>query len=127
MKNRKVILLIVLAIGFVSHWLMSFSTLPANACQYASTNLEYIKSKIVNKVFNNYDLQGYFAFIIDKLKEFQPPSFDEDTNIFEEQLKDLFLENGDLEVILAFFFSYVTPKFAEIVNLRNKFFSMLNK
>ena len=89
--------------------------------------MEYIKSKIVNKVFNNYDLQGYFAFIIDKLKEFQPPSFDEDTNIFEEQLKDLFLENGDLEVILAFFFSYVTPKFAEIVNLRNKFFEILNK
>lgn len=90
-------------------------------------DLEYIKSKIVNKVFNNYDLQGYFNFIIEKLKEYQPPSFDEDTNLFEEQLKDLFLENGDLEIILAFFFGYITPKFAEIVNLRNKFFSMLNK
>jgi len=90
-------------------------------------DLEYIKSKIVNKVFNNYDLQGYFAFIIEKLKEYQPPNFDEETNIFEKELNDLFLKNGDLEVILAFFFSYVTPKFAEIVNLRNKFFSMLNK
>lgn len=90
-------------------------------------DLEYIKSKIVNKVFNNYDLQGYFNFIIEKLKEYQPPSFDEDTNLFEEQLKDLFIENGDLEIILAFFFGYITPKFAEIVNLRNKFFSMLNK
>lgn len=29
---------------------MSFSTLPANACQYASTNLEYIKSKIQQAV-----------------------------------------------------------------------------
>ena len=90
-------------------------------------DLEYIKSKIVNKVFNNYDLQGYFAFIIEKLKEYQPPSFDKETNIFENELNDLFLKNGDLEMILAFFFNYITPKFAEIVNLRNKFFSMLNK
>ena len=90
-------------------------------------DLDYIKSKIINNVFNIRDLEGYFNFIIDKLKEYQPPTFDEDTLDFEEELKDLFENNASLEILLSCFFRYVTPKFAEIVNLRNKFISLLNK
>ena len=90
-------------------------------------DLDFIKSKIINKVFDNRDLEGYFNFILNKLKEYQPPGFDEDTIEFEEELKELFIKNAPLEIVLSSFFSYVTPKFCEIVNLRNEFISLLNK
>jgi len=49
MKNRKIILFIVFILGVLGLWLMaSFSTY--NACAYASSNLEYIKSKIESAV-----------------------------------------------------------------------------
>lgn len=45
MNTRKVILLIVFVIGMIFLWFMSsFAT--RNACEYANSNLEYIKSKI---------------------------------------------------------------------------------
>ncbi|MFD2101182.1 hypothetical protein [Flagellimonas iocasae] len=45
MNTRKIILLIVFVIGIIVLWFMSsFAT--RNACEYANSNLEYIKSKI---------------------------------------------------------------------------------
>lgn len=90
-------------------------------------DLDYIKSKIINKVFDNRDLEGYFNFILDKLKEYQPPGFDQETKEFEEELKELFTKKAPLEILLSNFFSYVTPKFCEIVKLRNQFINLLNK
>ncbi len=45
MKTRKIILLVVFVIGMICLWVMSSFTV-RNACEYASSNLEYIKSKI---------------------------------------------------------------------------------
>ncbi|MCK0160312.1 hypothetical protein [Allomuricauda sp. F6463D] len=55
MKSRKIILLIVFVIGLIGLWLMASFNTPANACQYASSNLEYIKNKI-QKAVHTYDL-----------------------------------------------------------------------
>lgn len=63
MKSRKIILLIVFAIGLLGLWLMASFTTPANACQYASTNLEYIKSKIQEAVVaDNLNMAKYHAY-----------------------------------------------------------------
>lgn len=63
MKSRKIILLIVFAIGLLGLWLMASFTTPANACQYASTNLEYIKSKIQEAVVaDNLNMTKYHAY-----------------------------------------------------------------
>lgn len=45
MKSRKIILLIVFILGLLGLWVMASFSAP-NACAYASSNLEYIKSKI---------------------------------------------------------------------------------
>ena len=45
MKDRKLILLIVFVLGMLILWFMSSFTV-RNACEYANSNLEYIKSKI---------------------------------------------------------------------------------
>ena len=47
MENKKSILLTALAMGLC---FMTSFTKPANACQYASSNLEYIKSKIQDAI-----------------------------------------------------------------------------
>nr|WP_297786099.1 hypothetical protein [uncultured Allomuricauda sp.] len=52
MKGKKIILLIVFVIGLLGLWLMASFNTPANACQYASSNLEYIKSKIQEAVLS---------------------------------------------------------------------------
>jgi len=63
MKNRKIILLIVFAIGLLGLWLMASFNTPANACQYASSNLEYIKSKIQEAVVaDNLNMSKYHAY-----------------------------------------------------------------
>src|SRR5690606_24354621 len=49
MKSRKIILLIAFILGIIGLWMM-VSLAPPNACEYASTNLEYIKSKIQEAV-----------------------------------------------------------------------------
>src|SRR5690606_285000 len=49
MKSRKIILLIAFILGIIGMWMM-ISLAPPNACEYASTNLEYIKSKIQEAV-----------------------------------------------------------------------------
>ena len=74
MKNRKIILLVVFAIGLLGLWLLSSSKTPANACQYASSNLEYIKSKIQDAVLaENLNMARYHAYKalngIEKTKE----------------------------------------------------------
>lgn len=49
MKSRKIILLIVFALGLLGLWMMaSFSSY--NACSYASSNIDYIKSQIESAV-----------------------------------------------------------------------------
>ena len=63
MKSRQIILLIVLAIGLIGLLLMTSFTTPANACQYASSNLEYIKSKIQEAVLaKDLNMSKYHAY-----------------------------------------------------------------
>ncbi|MBO0341713.1 MAG: hypothetical protein VX798_09890 [Bacteroidota bacterium] len=63
MKSRKIILLIVFVIGLLSLWLMSSFNSPANACQYASTNLEYIKNQIQEAVLaKDLNMAKYHAY-----------------------------------------------------------------
>lgn len=63
MKYRKIILLIVFVIGLLGLWLMASFTTPANACQYASSNLEYIKSKIKEAVMtDDLNMAKYHAY-----------------------------------------------------------------
>ncbi|WP_421801480.1 hypothetical protein [Flagellimonas sp.] len=63
MKSRQIILLIVLAIGLIGLLLMTSLTTPANACQYASSNLEYIKSKIQEAVLaKDLNMSKYHAY-----------------------------------------------------------------
>lgn len=63
MKHRKIILLIVFVIGLLGLWLMASFSSPANACQYASSNLEYIKSKIEEAVVSNdLNMAKYHAY-----------------------------------------------------------------
>lgn len=52
MKTKKTILLITLVLGLIALWLMSSFSAP-NACAYANSNLEYIKSKIQAAVTTN--------------------------------------------------------------------------
>jgi len=62
MKTRKTILLVTLAFGFFIFWLMtSWST--RNACEYASSNLQYIKSEIEDAVVSTtLDMAKYHAY-----------------------------------------------------------------
>ena len=63
MKSRQIILLIVFAIGLIGLLLMTSFTNPANACQYASSNLEYIKSKIQDAVLaEDLNMSKYHAY-----------------------------------------------------------------
>ncbi|WP_228235383.1 hypothetical protein [Allomuricauda sp. M10] len=62
MKARKIILLIAFALGLLGFWLMTaFST--RNACEYANSNLIYIKNKIEDAVLaENIDMAKYHAY-----------------------------------------------------------------
>ncbi|MCR9225911.1 MAG: hypothetical protein NXH90_00620 [Flavobacteriaceae bacterium] len=63
MKGKKITLLMVFAIGLLGLWLMASFSTPANACQYASSNLEYIKSKIEEAVMaKDLNLAKYHAY-----------------------------------------------------------------
>lgn len=63
MKNKNIILLIVFAIGLISLLLLSSFSAPSNACQYASSNLEYIKSEIQEAAMsNNLNMSKYHAY-----------------------------------------------------------------
>ncbi|MBO0329255.1 hypothetical protein [[Muricauda] lutisoli] len=63
MKSRKIILLIVFVIGLLGLWLMASFNSPANACQYASTNLEYIKNQIQEAVLaKDLNMAKYHAY-----------------------------------------------------------------
>lgn len=63
MKGNKIILLIVFVIGILSQWLMASFSPPGNACEYASSNLEYIKSKIEDAVMaEDLNLAKYHAY-----------------------------------------------------------------
>ncbi|WP_127139232.1 hypothetical protein [Flagellimonas oceanensis] len=63
MNNRKIILLVVFGIGLLGLWLMASFSTPASACQYASSNLEYIKSKIQDAVMaEDVNMAKYHAY-----------------------------------------------------------------
>ncbi|MDF0715910.1 hypothetical protein PY092_07110 [Muricauda sp. 334s03] len=63
MKNRKIILFMVFVIGLLGLWLMASFSTPASACQYATSNLEYIKSKIQDAVLaKNVNMAKYHAY-----------------------------------------------------------------
>ena len=63
MKNNKIILLVVFVIGLLILWLMASFTTPANACEYASSNIEYIKNKIVDAVLaDDLNMAKYHAY-----------------------------------------------------------------
>ncbi|MBO0321964.1 hypothetical protein J0X14_06630 [Muricauda sp. CAU 1633] len=55
MKTRTIILLVVFVLGMILLWFMSSFTI-RNACEYANSNLEYIKSKIEAAIVTD-DLQ----------------------------------------------------------------------
>ena len=62
MKTRKIILLVVFVLGLVLLWSMSSFTV-RNACEYASSNLEYIKSKIQSAIVaNDLKMSKYHAY-----------------------------------------------------------------
>ncbi len=62
MKTRKVILLVVFVLGIVFLWFMS-SFAFRNACEYANSNLEYIKSKIQAAIVsNNFEMAKYHTY-----------------------------------------------------------------
>lgn len=62
MKKRKIILFIVFIIGVLSLLLMSSFT-PRNACEYANSNIEYIKSQMQSAVVaDNFEMSKYFAY-----------------------------------------------------------------
>ena len=62
MKTKKTILLITFALGLLVLWLMSSFSAP-NACAYANSNLEYIKSKIQAAVTaNDLKMAKYHAY-----------------------------------------------------------------
>ncbi|MGX1929556.1 hypothetical protein [Flagellimonas sp. 2504JD4-2] len=62
MKTRKIILLIVFIIGILSLLLMaSFTT--RNACEYASSNIEYIKGHVQKAIIaDEFEMSRYYAF-----------------------------------------------------------------
>ncbi|WP_190809390.1 hypothetical protein [Flagellimonas sp. S3867] len=62
MKTRKIILLIVFIIGVLSLLLMaSFTT--RNACEYASSNIEYIKGELQSAIISDdFEMSKYHAF-----------------------------------------------------------------
>lgn len=62
MKTRKIILLIVFILGVISLLILS-SFISRNACEYANSNLEYIKTKTEAAVAeDNFEQSKYFAF-----------------------------------------------------------------
>ena len=62
MNARKIILLIAFALGLLGFWLMTaFST--RNACEYANSNLQFIKSEIESAVVSTtLDMAKYHAY-----------------------------------------------------------------
>lgn len=62
MKTRKIILLIVFIIGVLGLLLMtSFTT--RNACEFASSNIEYIKGELQSAIISdNFEMSKYHAF-----------------------------------------------------------------
>lgn len=63
MKRKNLLLLIVFAIGLIALLLLSSFSKPANACQYASSNLEYIKSKIEDAAMSkDLNMARYHAY-----------------------------------------------------------------
>ncbi|MEO9510509.1 MAG: hypothetical protein ABJN84_16880 [Flavobacteriaceae bacterium] len=62
MKKRKIILLIVFMIGVLSLLLLS-SFIARNACEYANSNIEYIKGQMQEAVTaNDFEMSKYHAF-----------------------------------------------------------------
>ncbi|NAY90334.1 hypothetical protein GTQ34_00245 [Muricauda sp. JGD-17] len=62
MKTRKIVLLIIFIIGVISLWLMSSFT-NKNACEYATSNIEYIKEQIEAAILaNSFDKSKYFVY-----------------------------------------------------------------
>ncbi|SHG17306.1 hypothetical protein [Flagellimonas flava] len=62
MKTRKIILLIVFILGVISLLILS-SFISRNACEYANSNLEYIKIKTEEAITaENFEQSKYFSF-----------------------------------------------------------------
>ena len=62
MKTRKIILLIVFVLGVISLWLMSSFT-NRNACEYATSNIEYIQEQIEAAIAaRTFEKSKYFAY-----------------------------------------------------------------
>lgn len=62
MKTRKIILLIVFIIGVLSLLLMASFTY-RNACEYASSNIEYIKGELQSAIVSDeFEMSKYHAF-----------------------------------------------------------------
>ncbi|TXK01508.1 hypothetical protein [Flagellimonas aequoris] len=62
MKTRKIILLIAFTLGLLGFWLMTAFT-TRNACEYANSNLQFIKSEIENAVVSTtLDMAKYHAY-----------------------------------------------------------------
>lgn len=62
MKTRQVILLVIFVFGMILLWFMSSFTV-RNACEYASSNLEYIKSKIQSAIVaDDLEMSKYHAY-----------------------------------------------------------------
>ncbi|MEZ4809276.1 MAG: hypothetical protein R2819_02850 [Allomuricauda sp.] len=62
MKTRKVILLIVFILGVICLWMMS-SFNNRNACEYAISNIEYIKGQIEAAIIaDDFEVSKHFAY-----------------------------------------------------------------
>lgn len=82
---------------------------------------DFIKHKVENKLFDNYELNKYINFILNKLKDFQCKEDDLDTIMFEKYILGLIEKNEKIGKILRIFFKFVFEKFEKIFIDKNNF------
>ncbi|TAI49437.1 hypothetical protein [Flagellimonas allohymeniacidonis] len=62
MRSRKTVLVIIFILGLIGLWLLSSAGLP-NACEYANSNLEYIKKQTESAITSeDFELSKYYAY-----------------------------------------------------------------
>ena len=92
-------------------------------------DIEYLNSIVKNDNIDMNNIKTYeshITYIINKIKSIQAPADDDDTNLFEQNIKNKIINNEQLDTILVYFFKTTFDKLEKINDTTKKFREAIN-
>ena len=92
-------------------------------------DIEYLNNIVKNDNIDMNNIKTYephITYIINKIKSIQAPADDDDTNLFEQNIKNKITNNEQLDTILVYFFKTTFEKLEKINDTTKKFREAIN-